>query len=70
MIRVSIIILVCNQTYTPIECLLIDEASPDNSIALAKQRLESYSGTIDSRFIFHEKNEGASVVWKINCKHL
>jgi glycosyltransferase involved in cell wall biosynthesis len=52
---------VINQTYSDIECLLIDDASPDNSIALAKQRLESYHGSIDFKIICHDKNEGASV---------
>lgn len=51
---------VINQTYQEIECLIIDDCSPDNSIELAENKLQSYKGSIDFRIIRHEQNKGVS----------
>ncbi|MFV0330624.1 MAG: glycosyltransferase family 2 protein [Dysgonomonas sp.] len=51
---------VINQTYQDIECILIDDYSPDDSIDLIKQRLESYEGTINFKIIHHDQNKGLS----------
>jgi len=52
---------VINQTYQNIECILVDDCSPDDSVKLAKQRLELYEGVIDFKIIHHEQNKGPSV---------
>ncbi len=74
MIKVSIIIPVYNvsayiercigsvmvQTYPDLECIIVDDCSPDNSIELAKRKLASYTGNVDFRILHHEKNRGLS----------
>ena len=42
-----------NQTYTNFEAIIVDDGSPDNSIAIAKKLVGG-----DSRFIFLEKENG------------
>lgn len=42
-----------NQTFTDFECIVVDDGSPDNSIAIAKQLVGN-----DPRFIFLEKENG------------
>lgn len=51
-----------NQTYPHsfIECLLIDDCSPDNSISLAKQSIHIYKGDMRFQIINHEINKGVS----------
>ena len=43
-----------------IECLLIDDCSPDDSIAIARHFVEDYRGSICFRFLRHEQNRGLS----------
>ena len=45
---------------TLLECIIVDDCSPDNSIAIAKKLIESYSGNILFRIIAHSKNSGLS----------
>ena len=51
---------VISQTYQNIECILVDDYSPDNSIHLAEEIINSYKGAIDFRIIHHTQNEGLS----------
>lgn len=51
---------VINQSYQNIECILVDDYSPDNSIDLAKEILKSYKGPIDFKITHHKQNEGLS----------
>jgi len=74
MIKVSIIVPVYNvskyiircvnsiisQTYANIECILVDDCSPDDSMVLIEQRLKSYTGTIKFKILYHEQNKGLS----------
>lgn len=48
------------QTYQNIECILVDDASDDDSILLIKKCLEDYQGPIEFIIQFNEKNEGLS----------
>jgi glycosyltransferase involved in cell wall biosynthesis len=41
-----------------IECILIDDCSTDNSLALINRLIDGYTGTIDFRVIKHAKNCG------------
>lgn len=43
-----------------IECILIDDCSPDGSMRLARQFVEDYTGPIDFRFLAHQQNGGLS----------
>ncbi len=52
---------VMNQTKTEgIECIIVDDCSPDQSMALAERCIAGYDGKIDFRIIHREKNGGLS----------
>ena len=51
---------VFNQTYANIECIIVNDCTPDNSFIIAKEFVESYQGSIDFKFVEHEKNKGLS----------
>ena len=51
---------VFNQTYANIECIIVNDCTPDNSFIIAKELVESYQGNIDFKFVEHEKNKGLS----------
>lgn len=51
---------VFNQTYVNIECIIVNDCTPDNSFIIAKELVESYQGSIDFKFVEHEKNKGLS----------
>jgi glycosyltransferase involved in cell wall biosynthesis len=59
---------VINQTYSNIECILVDDCSPDNSMALVEQRLKSYTGTIEFKILHHEQNRGLSAARNTGTK--
>jgi len=51
---------IARQTYTNIECIFIDDCSPDNSIIILGDLLNQYSGSISFCIIRHDKNKGLS----------
>lgn len=51
---------VSQQTYTNIECLLIDDCGTDNSISIAQDFIDNYKGNVLFRIIHHEVNKGLS----------
>ena len=51
---------VMNQTYKDIECIIVDDASPDDSIAKCEQMIAAYQGPIIFSILHHEKNKGLS----------
>ena len=51
---------VMNQTYTDIECIIVDDATKDDSIAKCKKLIDAYNGPIRFRLIHHEQNRGLS----------
>lgn len=52
---------VINQDYNgQIECIIVDDATPDNSITIAKNLISDYRGYIEFQIIRHEKNKGLS----------
>lgn len=52
---------VVNQSYIGnIECLLINDCTPDDSIDIAKKIINNYKGNIKFRIINHDKNMGLS----------
>lgn len=52
---------VMNQTYQgELECFLVDDCSPDNSMQKCKTLIDNYEGPITFHIISHEKNKGLS----------
>ena len=52
---------VMRQTYKgAIECILVDDCSPDDSIAIAERLIKEYSGSISFRILHHDRNRGLS----------
>lgn len=44
----------------PIECILVDDCSPDNSMIIAENMINNYSGGVKFKVMRHEKNQGLS----------
>ena len=52
---------VMKQTYSgDIECILVNDATPDDSIDIAKRLIADYNGPIQFRILNHEHNKGFS----------
>lgn len=51
---------VIKQTYNHFECILVDDASPDDSIAKCELMIADYDGPIQFRILHHEQNRGLS----------
>lgn len=51
---------VMRQSYGEIECLVVDDASPDDSIAKCEKLIEAYKGPIRFSILHHEHNRGLS----------
>lgn len=51
---------VIKQTYNYFECILVDDASPDDSIAKCEQMIADYDGPIQFSILHHEHNRGLS----------
>lgn len=59
---------VLGQTYTNIECILVDDASPDDSISKCERLLSSYTGAIHFLILHHQKNKGLSAARNTGTK--
>lgn len=51
---------VIKQTYNHFECILVDDASPDDSIDKCRQMIAAYEGPIMFRILCHQQNRGLS----------
>ena len=51
---------VIKQTYNHFECILVDDASPDDSIEKCERMIATYNGPIHFRILRHQKNRGLS----------
>ena len=52
---------VINQIYNgEIECIIVDDASPDNSINICESIIKQYNGNIHFHIIHHKTNMGLS----------
>lgn len=51
---------VMNQTYHNIECIIVDDCTPDDSIEKAKKMVDTYNGDICFKFVAHAQNGGLS----------
>lgn len=48
------------QTYTDIECIIVDDCTPDDSIEKCEKLIAEYNGPICFKILHHEKNRGLS----------
>lgn len=51
---------VVDQTYTNLECILVDDCGSDNSMDLAQDYIKGYKGNIAFTILRHESNKGQS----------
>lgn len=51
---------VANQTYKNIECIFVDDCSPDNCNKIINKLIADYKGSIEFKQIVHEHNKGLS----------
>ena len=47
-------------TQAALECILVDDCGPDNSMEVVSETLQSYSGPIDFKIVRHTQNRGLS----------
>ena len=59
---------VANQVYPNIEVILIDDASPDKSIDIAKEFINTYKYSNIFKIIIHEQNRGLSAARNTGIK--
>ena len=48
------------QTYTDFECILVDDASQDDSLAKCEKLIAAYEGPIRFSILWHQQNRGLS----------
>lgn len=54
---------IINQTMTKeVECIIVNDCTPDKSMEIIQQRLASYHGNIQFKIINHKKNRGLAAV--------
>lgn len=51
---------VTNQSYSEIECILVDDCSKDNSMEIANHFIENYHGPVNFVVTHHQTNKGLS----------
>ena len=51
---------VFNQTYANIECIIVNDCTPDGSFVKVKKLIETYEGNVDFILLEHRQNEGLS----------
>ena len=59
---------VMDQTYRDIECVIVDDCSPDDSITKCERMIEAYEGPISFSIVRHEKNKGVSAARNTGLK--
>jgi len=57
------------QTYTNIECVIVDDCTPDDSIIKTQKLLSEYKGDIDFRIYHHKQNKGLSAARNTGIKY-
>lgn len=51
---------VTNQSYSEIECILVDDCGNDNSMEIVNHFIDNYNGPVEFVVIHHQKNKGLS----------
>jgi glycosyltransferase involved in cell wall biosynthesis len=59
---------IIKQSFANIECIFVDDCSPDNSIDILHGLINEYTGNILFRILRHEKNGGLSVARNTGIK--
>lgn len=57
-----------SQTYTDIECILVDDKGQDDSMQVAKQFVEEYNGSVKFLLCEHHVNQGLSAARNTGLK--
>lgn len=60
---------VMNQTYQNIECIIVNDASTDNSLQISEKELKGYKGHIPFYILQHDKNRGLSAARNTGIDH-
>ena len=54
---------IMNQTYTDgVECIIINDCTPDRSMEIVERLVSQYDGPIQFRLLYHENNRGIAAV--------
>lgn len=48
------------QTYTDLECIIVDDCTPDDSVEKCERLIAKYNGPIEFKILHHEYNRGLS----------
>lgn len=48
------------QTYTDLECIIVDDCTPDDSVEKCERLIAKYNGPIEFKILHHERNRGLS----------
>ena len=59
---------VMDQTYSDIECIIVDDCTPDDSITKCERQIAAYDGPISFSIVRHEKNKGVSAARNTGLK--
>ncbi len=59
---------VMDQTYRDVECVIVDDCSPDDSITKCERLIKAYDGPISFSIVRHEKNKGVSAARNTGLK--
>lgn len=59
---------VMSQTYDHFECILVDDASPDESVEICERMISEYRGNIAFRVLHHSQNKGLSAARNTGTK--
>lgn len=60
---------VVSQSFQDIECILIDDCSTDNSMAIVENFIHNYHGNISFKILHHTHNQGLSAARNTGIKH-
>lgn len=64
------ILSVMSQTYLGgLECIIVDDCTPDNSIALIQSLINGYKGNVQFKIVSHKENKGLSVARNTGIKY-
>lgn len=59
---------IMNQTYKDIECIIVDDATPDDSITKCEKMIASYDGPIKFSILSNAQNKGLSAARNLGTK--
>jgi glycosyltransferase involved in cell wall biosynthesis len=57
------------QTYANIECVIVDDCTPDDSITKIQRIINEYKGNIDFKIYHHKQNRGISAARNTGISH-